>query len=181
MDSAIAVNPNQAGLVGALDALAKGASLVLVRSDSWSDDRLIDLAKAARQHASAALLVGHGRLHEDLSLAGLLKRPRVFGPVALRVERWPRMAPDRALLRRDPVLDHAASWVLAVLCAAHGGVVATADTYHPRRAHHDPHDPDELRPEGRAWLTQLALRLVPESALTDALSGALFKAWSGAR
>lgn len=181
MDSALAVNPNQVGLVGALDALTKGVPLVLVRSDSWSDEKLVDLAKAARSHDAAAMLVGHGRLHEDLSLAGLLRRPRVFGPVALCARRWPALTIDRSLLRRDPVLDHAASWILAVLCAAHGGLVASTDTYHPRRAHHDPHDPDALRPEGRAWLSQLALRLLPESAQTDALAGALHKAWSGSR
>lgn len=181
MENAIAVNPAQAGIPAVLDALARGVRLILIRTDSWSDENLPALAKAARDHDSAALIVGHGRINEDFSLTGLLARPRVLGPVAIRADRWPPMNPDRSLLRRDPVLDHAASWTLATLCAAHGGLVASTNLYHARRTHHDPHDIDQLRPEGRAWLVHLATRLLPHAALTDAHAGALWKAWSGNR
>jgi len=129
LENAIAVNPAHAGVVGALDALTKGTRLVLVRCDSWSEENLVELAKAARSHESAAVVVGHGRLHEDFSVTGLLKKPRVLGPVAIRADRWPAMDLDRTLLRRDPVLDHGASWVLAFLCAAFGGEVASTDAY----------------------------------------------------
>lgn len=181
LENAIAVNPAHAGVVGALDALTKGTRLVLVRCDSWSDENLVELAKAARAHTSASLIVGHGRLHEDFSVTGLLKKPRVLGPVAIRADRWPAMDLDRALLRRDPVLDHGASWVLAFLCAAFGGEVASTDAFHPRRVRHDAHDIDELRPEGRAWLVSHISRLAPASAIGDAQACALWKSWSGTR
>lgn len=181
MENAIAVNPAQAGIGAVLDALAREVRLVLVRTESWSEENLLHLALAARDHATAAVIVGHGRLNEDFSLTGLLAKPRVLGPIAIRADRWPAMSVDRALLRRDPVLDHAASWTLALLCAAHGGVVASTDAYHARRAHHDPHDIDQLRPEGRAWLVHHAMRLMPEGAFTDAHAHTLWRAWSGNR
>ncbi|MCA9274252.1 MAG: hypothetical protein KDA31_14550 [Phycisphaerales bacterium] len=181
MENAIAVNPAHAGMKGVLEALRKGSRLVLVRCDSWSDEKLVDLAKAARDHASAAMVVGHGRLGEDFSVTGLLKRPRVLGPVAIRADRWPAFEVDRSLIRRDPVLDHGASWVLGLLCAAHGGQVVSTDAYHARRLRRDPHDIDELRPEGRAWLVSHGQRLIPSQAVGANEAFSLWKTWSGAR
>lgn len=181
MESAIAVNPAQAGVGAVFDALHRSARLVLVRTESWSEENLVHLARAARDHSGAAMIVGHGRLGEDFSLVGLLARPRVLGPVAIRADRWPSFEPDRSLIRRDPVLDHAASWALATLCVAHGGLVASTDAYHARRARRDPHDIDELRPEGRAWLVHHITRLLPAGAVGDAQAHALWKVWSGGR
>lgn len=181
MENAIAVNPAHAGVKGVLEALKKGSRLVLVRCDSWSDENLVALARAARDHPSAAMLVGHGRVSEDFSVTGLLKRPRVLGPIAIRADRWPDFEVDHTLIRRDPVLDHCASWVLALLCAAYGGLVTNTDTYHARRTRHDPHDIDELRPEGRAWLVSHGQRLIPDEALGAREALALWKSWSGAR
>ena len=181
MENAIAVNPAHAGVRGVIEALKKGSRLVLVRCDSWSDEKLVDLAKAARDHASAAMIVGHGRLHEDFSVTGLLKRPRVLGPVAIRADRWPDMSIDPELLKRDPVIDHGSSWVLALLCAANGGEVVSTDAYHARRLRRDAHDIDELRPEGRAWLVTHGQRMIPEHAVGQKEAHALWKAWSGAR
>ena len=123
----------------------------------------------------------HGRLHEDFSVTGLLKRPRVLGPVAIRADRWPDMTIDPELLKRDPVIDHGASWVLALLCAANGGEVVSTDAYHARRLRRDAHDIDELRPEGRAWLVTHGQRMIPEHAIGQNEAHALWKAWSGAR
>ncbi len=181
MENAIAVNPAHAGVIGVVDALSKGTRLVLVRSDTWSDEKLVDLARAARDHSSAAMIVGHGRLHEDFSVTGLFKKPRVLGPVAIRADRWPTIEIDRSLLRRDPVLDHAASWVLALLCAAHGGTVDSTDAYHARRVRHDAHDIDELRPEGCAWLVHHVSRMIPAQAIGSSEASALWKSWSGSR
>ena len=181
MENAIAVNPAHAGVKGVLEALKKGSRLVLVRCDSWSDEKLVNLAKAARDHASAAMIVGHGRLCEDFSVTGLLKRPRVLGPVAIRADRWPMLEIDPALIRRDPVLDHGASWVLALLCAASGREVACTNAYHARRLRRDPHDIDELQPEGQAWLVSHAQRMIPKEAVGAGEAFSLWKAWSGSR
>ena len=181
MENALAVNPALAGIEAVLAALKKGSRLVLVRHDSWSKDNLVDLAKAARDHPTASVVVGHGRLHEDCTVTGLLARPRLLGPVAIRADRWPEFDFDHSLIRRDPVLDHAASWLVCLLCAAAGGEVASCDTYHPRRLHHDPHDADELRPEGRAWLVHLASRLLPAERIGPAQARELWNDWSGGR
>ncbi len=181
VENAIAVNPAHSGIKGVLHALTKGTRLVLVRHDSWHKDDLVELAKGARDHPSAGVVMGHGRLREDCTLAGLLARPRLIGPVAIRADRWPEMELDEAQLMRDPVFDHAASWILAILCAGYGGEVACCDRYHPRRLRPDPHDADELRPEGRAWLAQLATRLVPDECLGAPEARLLWKSWSGGR
>jgi len=181
MESAIAVNPTLAGIGGAFAALKKGPRLVLVRHDSWSDEKLVDLAKACRDHPTAAVMVGHGRLHEDCTITGLLSRPRLLGPIAIRADRWPEMRLDRRLLVRDPVLDHAASWMMSVLCAGAGGEVACCETYHPKRIKHDPHDADQLRPEGRAWLVNLATKLIPREFIGPSHARQLWQTWSGGR
>ena len=181
MESAIAVNPAHAGVRAVIAALGKGHRLVLVRHDSWSDENLLTLAKSCRDHPTAAVMLGHGRLHEDCSLTGLLARPRLLGPIAIRADRWPEFDLDLQRLIRDPVLDHAASWLMCVLCAAAGGEVASCENYHPKRTKHDPHDADELRPEGRAWLVNLATKLIPIESIGQAESRQLWHTWSGGR
>jgi len=181
VESAIAVNPAVTGVVAVVAALKKGPRLVLVRHDSWSDDKLVDLAKAARDHPTASVMVGHGRLHEDCTLTGLLARPRLLGPIAIRADRWPEMPLDVRKLLRDPVLDHAASWLMCVLCAGAGGEVACCESYHPRRARRDPHDADELRPEGRAWLVNFATNLLPAESIGASEARQLWRTWSGGR
>jgi hypothetical protein len=181
VESAIAVNPALAGIAAVIAALKKGPRLVLVRHDSWSDEKLVDLAKASRDHPTAAVMVGHGRLHEDFTLTGLLERPRLLGPIAIRADRWPDIKLDHRKLLHDPVLDHAASWMMCVLCAGAGGEVACCENYHPKRAKHDPHDADELRPEGRAWLVNLATKLLPSESIGKTEAGKLWHTWSGGR
>ncbi|HED54203.1 MAG TPA: hypothetical protein ENJ00_08385 [Phycisphaerales bacterium] len=181
MGEVLVVNPASVGVMGVLGATKRSARTAIVRHDSWSEDGLLNLARSAGRHPSAAITLGHGRIGEDLSVVGLLAKPRLLGPIAVRLDRCPGLNEKLRRLVRDPVLDHAADWVLTLLAAAGGCEIHHTDSFKPHRVSHSPYDADELRPEGRAWLVATMVELIGEESLCAHEARRLWKFWRGGR
>lgn len=125
-------------LLNALERSPKAALAVAARSQAWSSAR-----------------------PRDLGLVEVLRAPRDLAPVAVRPGvvlglEVPELAPP------DVVAGEAWAWLLTLAVLARGAACVGVPAA-PRTG--GPHRPSRLRPEGRAWLLQQALKLVPDAAL----------------